>query len=151
MNIFAFTNKGTETKINTDTILFNSESVSGNPILINEQNNYSHFINNIEGTAIAMAADGLGDTFASKLSIDVYNENFLDLLELVGEQEIMNWIMHNFIKLEVIAARDSADDKNKAMAGLLLQAYYIINLPVFLYLMQATVKFMQLIEIKYFK
>lgn len=117
MNIFAFTNKGTDTKINTDTILFNSESVSGNPILINEQNNYSHFINNIEGTAIAMAADGLGDTFASKLSIDVYNENFLDLLELVGEQEIMNWIMHNFIKLEVIAARDSADDKNKAMAG----------------------------------
>ncbi|WP_300743513.1 serine/threonine protein phosphatase [uncultured Brachyspira sp.] len=117
MNIFAFTNKGTDTKINTDTILFNSESVSGNPLLINEQNNYSHFIDNLEGTAVSMIADGLGDTFASKLAINVYNENFLDLLELVGEQEIMNWIMHNFIKLEVVAARDSADDKEKAMAG----------------------------------
>ncbi|MCZ9977016.1 hypothetical protein [Brachyspira hyodysenteriae] len=29
----------------------------------------------------------------------------------------MNWIMHNFIKLSVVAARDSADDKEKAMAG----------------------------------
>ena len=117
MNIFTFTKKGLNTKINTDTILFNSESVSGNPLLINEQNNYSHFIDNMEGTAVSMIADGLGDTFASKLAIDVYNENFLDLLELVGEQEIINWIIHNFIKLEVVAARDSADDKEKAMAG----------------------------------
>ena len=117
MNIFTFTNKGSNTKINTDTILFNGESISGNPILINEQNNYSHFINDIEGTSIALVADGLGDTFASKLSIDVYNENFLDLLELVGEQEVTNWIMHNFVKLEVVAARESADDKDKSMAG----------------------------------
>ena len=117
MNIFTFTNKGCNTKTNTDTILFNSEAISGNPILINEQNNYSHFIDNIEGTAVSLIADGLGDTFASKLAINVYNENFLDLLELVGEQEVLNWVMHNFIKLEVIAARDSADDKEKSMAG----------------------------------
>ncbi|ASJ21370.1 serine/threonine protein phosphatase [Brachyspira hampsonii] len=117
MNIFAFTKKGTNTKINTDTILFNNESISGNPLIIDNQNNYSHYINNIEGTAISLIADGLGDTFASKLAASIYNENFLDLLELVGEQEVSNWIMHNFIKLEVIAARDSADDKEKSMAG----------------------------------
>ena len=35
MNIFCFTNKGTNSKINTDTILFNSEAISGNPIIIN--------------------------------------------------------------------------------------------------------------------
>nr|WP_242003882.1 hypothetical protein [Brachyspira aalborgi] len=31
MNIFCFTNKGANSKINTDTILFNSEAISGNP------------------------------------------------------------------------------------------------------------------------
>ncbi|WP_300366553.1 serine/threonine protein phosphatase [Brachyspira sp.] len=117
MNICTFTNKGSNTKKNTDTILFNGEYISGSPILINEQNNYTHFINNISGSAISLIADGLGDTFASKLAIDVYNENFLDLLELVGEQEVLNWVMHNFIKLEVVAARDSADDREKSMAG----------------------------------
>ncbi|ADG71481.1 serine/threonine protein phosphatase [Brachyspira murdochii] len=117
MNIFTFTKKGSNTKINTDTILFNSEAVSGHPILINEQENYSHFINNISGTAVSLIADGLGDTFASKLAVDVYNENFLDLIELVGEQEVFNWIVHNFVKLEVVASRDSADDKEKSMAG----------------------------------
>ena len=40
MNIFCFTNKGSNSKINTDTILFNSEAISGNPLIINEQNNY---------------------------------------------------------------------------------------------------------------
>ena len=84
-----------------NTILFNSESVSGNPLLINEQNNYSHFIDNMEGTAVSMIADGLGDTFASKLAIDVYNENFLDLLELVGEQEIINWIIRIYVHIRV--------------------------------------------------
>lgn len=117
MNIFCFTNKGINAKINTDTILFNSEAISGNPLIISEQNNYSHFINSIEGSAIGLIADGLGDTFASKLVIKTYNENFLDLIEIVGEQEAVNWIMHNFIKLEVNAARESADDKNKAMSG----------------------------------
>ena len=117
MNIFCFTNKGINAKINTDTILFNSEAISGNPLIISEQNNYSHFINAIEGSAIGLIADGLGDTFASKLAIETYNENFLDLIEIVGEQEAVNWIMHNFIKLEVNAARESADDKNKAMSG----------------------------------
>lgn len=117
MNIFTFTKKGSNTKKNTDAVLFNAEYISSNPIIINEQNNYSHFINNISGTAVSLIADGLGDTFASKLSADIYNENFLDLLELVGEQEVLNWIMHNFIKLEVTASRDSADDKKKSMAG----------------------------------
>ena len=117
MNIFCFTNKGINAKINTDTILFNSEAISGNPLIISEQNNYSHFINAIEGSAIGLIADGLGDTFASKLAVKTYNENFLDLIEIVGEQEAVNWIMHNFIKLEVNAARESADDKNKAMSG----------------------------------
>ena len=117
MNIFCFTNKGINAKINTDAILFNSEAISGNPMIISEQNNYSHFINSIEGSAIGLIADGLGDTFASKLAIETYNENFLDLIEIVGEQEAVNWIMHNFIKLEVNAARESADDKNKAMSG----------------------------------
>ena len=117
MNIFTFTNKGSNTKINTDTILFNSEAISGNPIIISGQNNYSHFINDIEGIAVSLLADGLGDTFASKLAVNIYNENFLDLLELVGEQEVMNWIMHNFIKLEVTSSRESADDREKAMAG----------------------------------
>ena len=117
MNIFCFTNKGANSKINTDTILFNSEAISGNPIIINEQNNYSHFINSIEGSALGLIADGLGDNFASKLAVETYNENFLDLIETVGEQEIINWIMHNFIKLEVNAARESADDKIKAMSG----------------------------------
>ena len=59
----------------------------------------------------------MGDNFASKLAVETYNENFLDLIETVGEQEIINWIMHNFIKLEVNAARESADDKIKAMSG----------------------------------
>ena len=117
MNIFCFTNKGANSKINTDTILFNSEAISGNPLIINEQNNYSHFINSIEGSALGLIADGLGDNFASKLAVETYNENFLDLIETVGEQEIINWIMHNFIKLEVNAARESADDKIKAMSG----------------------------------
>lgn len=117
MNIFAFTKKGTHKKVNTDTILFNGQYISGNPLLINEQNNYSHFINNMEGSAVSLIADGLGNTFASKLAADIYNENFLDLLELVGEQEVLNWIMHNFIKLEVTAARDSEDDKEKKVAG----------------------------------
>ncbi|WP_295156192.1 serine/threonine protein phosphatase [uncultured Brachyspira sp.] len=117
MNIFTFTKKGSNTKKNTDAVLFNAEYISSNPIIINEQNNYSHFINNISGSAVSLIADGLGDTFASKLSADIYNENFLDLLELVGEQEVLNWIMHNFIKLEVTASRDSADDKKKSMAG----------------------------------
>ena len=117
MNIFCFTNKGANSKINTDTILFNSEAILGNPLIINEQNNYSHFINSIEGSALGLIADGLGDTFSSKLAVETYNENFLDLIETVGEQEIINWIMHNFIKLEVNAARESADDKIKAMSG----------------------------------
>ena len=117
MNIFTFTNKGTNTKINTDAFLFNSEAISGNPIIINEQNSYSHFLDNIEGIAVSVLADGLGDTFASRLAVNIYNENFLDLLELVGEQEVMNWIMHNFIKLEVTASRESADDREKSMAG----------------------------------
>ena len=117
MNIFCFTNKGANSKINTDTILFNSEAISGNPLIINEQNNYSHFINSIEGSALGLIADGLGDNFASKLAVKTYNENFLDLIETIGEQEIINWIMHNFIKLEVNAARESADDKIKAMSG----------------------------------
>ena len=39
MNIFCFTNKGANSKINTDTILYNSEAISGNPLIINEQNN----------------------------------------------------------------------------------------------------------------
>ena len=93
MDIFSFTNKSNKT--NTDTILFNSEAILGRPLIINEQDNYSHFINSIEGTCISLVADGLGDTFASKLAADVYNENFLDLVELVGEQEVINWIMHN--------------------------------------------------------
>ena len=117
MNIFTFTNKGSNTKINTDAFLFNSEAISGNPIIINEQNSYSHFLDNIEGIAVSVLADGLGDTFASRLAVNIYNENFLDLLELVGEQEVMNWIMHNFIKLEVTASRESADDREKSMAG----------------------------------
>ena len=117
MNIFCFTNKGANSKINTDTILFNSEAISGNPLIINEQNNYSHFINSIEGSVLGVIADGLGDNFASKLAVETYNENFLDLIEAVGEQEIINWIMHNFIKLEVNAARESVNDKNKAMSG----------------------------------
>lgn len=117
MNIFCFTNKGTNSKINNDTILFTSEAISGNPLIINEQNNYSHFINSIEGSAVGLVADGLGDTFASRLAAETYNENFLDLIEIVGEREAVNWIMHNFIKLEVNAARESADDKNKAMSG----------------------------------
>ena len=117
MNIFTFTKKGNSKKINTDTILFNNESISGNPIIVNEQNNYSHFINDIEGTSISLLSDGLGDVFASRLASLIYNENFLDLLELVGEQEVLNWIMHNFIKLEVMAAKESANDKEKSMAG----------------------------------
>lgn len=117
MDIFSFTNKSNNNKTNTDTILFNSEAILGRPLIINEQNNYSHFINSMEGTCISLVADGLGDTFASKLAIDVFNENFLDLVELVGEQEVINWIMHNFIKLEVNAARESADNVQKSMAG----------------------------------
>ena len=35
MNIFCFTNKGANSKINTDTILFNSEAISGNTLIIN--------------------------------------------------------------------------------------------------------------------
>ena len=76
MNIFCFTNKGANSKINTDTILFNSEAISGNPLIINEQNNYSHFINSIEGSALGLIADGLGDNFASKLAVETYKENF---------------------------------------------------------------------------
>ena len=117
MNTFCFTNKGTNAKINADTILFVSEAISGNPLIINEQNNYSHFINSIEGSSIGLVADGLGDTFASRLAAQTYNENFLDLIEIVGEQEAINWIMHNFIKLEVNAAKESVNDKNKAMSG----------------------------------
>ena len=117
MNIFCFTNKGVNSIINNDTILFNSEAIYGNPLIINEQNNYSHFINSAEGSAIGLVADGLGDNFASKLAVEIYNENFLDLIEIVGEREAVNWIMHNFIKLEVNAAKESADDKNKAMSG----------------------------------
>lgn len=117
MNIFCFTNKGVNSVVNNDTILFNCESISSNPIIINEQNNYSHFINSIEGSAIGLVADGLGDNFASKLAVEIYNENFLDLIEIVGEREAVNWIMHNFIKLEVNAAREAANDKNKALSG----------------------------------
>lgn len=117
MNIFCFTNKGKNAKINADTILFNSEAITGNPLIIREQNNYSHFINSIEGSAIGLIADGLGDAFASRMAVEVYNENFLDLIEIVGEREAVNWIMHNFIKLEVNAAKESAEDKDKAMSG----------------------------------
>jgi len=117
MKFFSFTNKGVNSKINTDTILFNCESISVNPLIISEQNNYSHFVNSAEGSAISLIADGLGDTFASRLAAEVYNENFLDLTETVGEREAVNWIMHNFIKLEVNAAREAAGDYDKSVAG----------------------------------
>lgn len=117
MNVFSFTQKGLDSKVNNDAILFSSEETISNPCIISEQNNYSHFKDGLDCSLIALLADGLGSTFASKFAVEIYNEGFMDLLDLVGEQDIVHWIMHYFVKLEINAARESSGDMNKATSG----------------------------------
>lgn len=117
MKVFSFTQKGINNKVNNDALLLNGEEILSNPWIIKEQDNYSHFNENLNGSLISLVADGLGSTFASQYAVNIYNEGFLDLIELVGEQDIVQWIMHMFVKLEVNAARDFARDIIKATSG----------------------------------
>lgn len=117
MKVFSFTQKGANNKINNDAILVNGENIVSNPWIIKEQDKYSHFHESLDASLIALVADGLGSTFASQRAVDVYNEGFLDLIDLVGEQDIVYWIMQMFVKLEVMTSRDSAGDIMKATSG----------------------------------
>ena len=78
MNIFCFTNKGANSKINTDTILFNSEAISGNPIIINEQNNYKTNGANI----IYLNSWKIDEQFSNRYNFNVYyhvKDNIFDI------------------------------------------------------------------------
>lgn len=117
MKVFSFTKKGTDKKINTDSMLFTSGSIISNPWIINGQDNYSHYIDNIDDISLALIADGLGDKFASELSTKIFNNDFFNALNLVGEQEIFYWISESFVRLELNASRESAIDKSTETAG----------------------------------
>lgn len=127
MKVFSFTQKGIDKEINTDTLLFTSDSTIVSPWIISEQNNYSHYKNYEKnyGMFLTVIADGLGDTFASKRTVEGFNSDFFDMLDLVGEQEIIYALTESFIRLEVNASRESAENKNNALAGASIAGVFI--------------------------
>lgn len=117
MNIFCFTQQGLEKNVNTDTLLVTGDTFLSNPWLVNEQREYSHYSQVESDIYMALIADGLGSLFASRLALTTYNNEFVNTLELVGEQEIFHWLSESFVRLELIASRESGDDIEKSTSG----------------------------------
>jgi len=117
MNIFCFTQQGSKKQLNTDALLVTGESFISNPWIINEQKEYSHYNQTKSDGYIALIADGLGSSFASKLATTVYNNDFINTFDLVGEQEVFYWISESFVRLELKAATESMNDVNNSTSG----------------------------------
>lgn len=117
MNIFCFTHQGSKKQLNTDALLVTGESFISNPWIINEQKEYSHYNQIKSDRYIALIADGLGSSFASKLATTVYNNDFINTFDLVGEQEVFYWISESFVRLELKSATESIDDTKNSTSG----------------------------------
>ena len=117
MNIFCFTQQGAKKQVNTDAMLVTGESFMSSPWIISEQKEYSHYNKTESDRYIALVADGLGSLFASKLSTTVFNNDFINTFDLVGEQEIFYFLSESFVRLELTAAGQSKDDIEKSTSG----------------------------------
>lgn len=117
MNIFCFTQQGSKKRLNTDTLLVTGEGFASNPWIIEEQKEYSHYNQIKSDRYIALVADGLGSSFVSKLATTAYNNDFTNTLDLVGEQEVFYWISESFVRLELKAATESANDADNSTSG----------------------------------
>ncbi len=118
MKISVLTKQGTSKKLNTDSILLLSESSKDNPILIDSQKWYSHYIET-EGSFLAVLADGLGADeaalMAAKKVTEVFGKHFDTLIETVSEQDVMYHISELFARIEIEIAKTVGE--NKALIG----------------------------------
>lgn len=114
MKISVITKQGTSKKLNTDCILFVSESIKDNPILIDSQSQYSHYFETNE-SFIAIVADGLGADeaalMAAKKVIYMFNEHFNTFIDTVSEQDIMYNISDLFARIEIDIAKEVGENK----------------------------------------
>lgn len=118
MKISVLTKQGTSKKLNTDCILVLSEDAKDNPILIDSQKYYSHYIDT-EVSFLAIIADGLGADesalMAAKTTIDVFSKHFDVLIDTVSEQDIMYHISDLFARIEIEIAKTVG--QNKELVG----------------------------------
>ncbi len=118
MKISVITKQGTSKKLNTDCLLLLSENTKDNPILIDSQKEYSHYID-IDESFIAVLADGLGADeaalVASKTVVGVLHDHCEDILGTISEQDIMYNISDLFARIELEIAKVVAE--NKAYIG----------------------------------
>ena len=123
MKVNILTKKGTNKKSNTDCLLFVSEGTQSNPVIIDSQDFYSHYLD-VDSSFLAVMSDGMGGdasaTMASKKVVQIFQEHFHKLINTISEQEIMYTISDLFVRIELAIAKESSENENYigASAGL---------------------------------
>lgn len=104
MKVTLGTRKGTSEKINTDSLLFVSETTTDNPVIIDGQNEYSHYLD-FDNSFIGVIADAMTDEseahLASKIVTEKYLNYFTNLLNSINEQEVIYTLMDIFVRIEL--------------------------------------------------
>ncbi len=127
MKISVLTKQGNSKKLNADSMLFVSEDTKDNPILIDSQSQYSHYVESND-SFIAVIADGLGSDeaalVAAKTVVAMFFKHSADLLGNISEQDIMYNISDLFVRIELEIAKTVSQDKtlvgaSASLAGIL--------------------------------
>ncbi len=127
MKIHILTKKGQSKKNNTDSMLFVCEGNYSNPIIIDNQDFYSHYLE-ADGSFLAVVSDGMGGDssalMASKQVVTSYHEHFYKSIDTISEQESMFNISDLFLRAELLIAQEAASNESyigasAAVAGIL--------------------------------